>query len=743
MMGTMAQQVLRANRRLARSGSTAMLVVGLYAGVSLVAMSSAMAQSENVTKTGANVESSEDGAITLDPIRVEEAGEHGDGPVQGYVAKRSRAGTKTDTPLMKTPQSVSVVPGAQIEDQQAGSVAEALRYSAGVFTEYRGGSNMHDEMYVRGFSYVPRYLDGLTYGLGSLGQVEPYFLERVEVLRGPSSVLYGQANPGGIVNMVSKKPTGDTAHSVEFTAGTDNLFSTAGDFSGVLSVEKGISWRMVAKGMSEDEQAGDVDKKRIAVMPSINWSPNEKTSLTVSLMYQNDPDAGTRNFLMAQGLVTPTSSGYIPQDFYIGNPNFEESSRTQASAGYELEHAVSNGVTLRQNARYTMVESDVKSMVGWSTIDDQTIDRRATSYSDDLDQFAIDNQAQFDFATGAFGHTVLVGLDAKHSVYDNKYKRSNTSYPINWVSPDYGPIGTVVYDGYSYDERTKATQIGLYVQEQLEIGQLTLSAGGRHDWARNTFEDRAAGTSTDYSDSAFSGRLGAIYNFENGLAPYVSYSTSFEPQLGSNGSGEPYDPVTAQQYEAGIKFGPDSGRYQLIASVYQITQQNVVSRDPVSNLSYQTGEIQSRGYELEAHAEVLDHLNVVASYNHINTEISKDANPDSVGLKRDRTPENQASLWLKQELASGMFDGLALGAGVRYIGESTDRTNTIKVSDVTLFDAMISYDLGVLSSTFEGAKVQFNAINLADETYVASCAGSTSCFYGPGRTVTATLKYSW
>ncbi|PKR53299.1 TonB-dependent siderophore receptor [Thalassospira marina] len=740
MMCKTAQNVHARQHGARFTGHKALVTLGLYAGVSLAALHAAQAQ--QATDATQSEQQGTD-PITLDPIRVEGIGERGDGPVQGYVAKRSRAGTKTDTPLMKTSQSVSVVPAEQIEDQQAGSVAEALRYSAGVFTEYRGMSNQHDEMYVRGFSYVPRYLDGLDYGLGSLGQVEPYFLERVEVLRGPSSILYGQANPGGIVNLVSKKADGDLGNSMELTAGTDNLFSSAIDLSGILSAEKGISWRMVAKGITEEEQAGDVDKKRIAVMPSVNWTPNDRTDLTVSLMYQNDPDAGTRNFLMSRGLVTPTSSGYIPQDFYIGNPNFEESSRTQTSVGYELEHILNDTITLRQNARYTNIEADVKGMIGWSTIDDQTIDRRATAYGDELEQYAIDNQAQFDFATGAFEHTVLVGLDAKYSVHDGQYKRSNTSYPINWTSPDYGPIGTVVYDGYSYDETTKSRQIGLYAQEQLEIGQLTLSAGGRHDWADNTFEDNAAGTSTDYSDSAFSGRLGAIYNFSNGLAPYVSYSTSFEPQLGSNGSGAPYEPVTAQQYEAGIKFGPDSGRYQLIASVYKITQQNVVSRDPTTNLSYQTGEIESRGYELEAHAEILDNLNLVASYSHINAEITKDANPASVGLKRDRTPEDQASLWLKQDIVSGAFDGLGLGAGVRYIGESTDRTNTIDVPDVTLFDAMLSYDLASVSSRLEGAKLQLNATNLTDETYVASCAGSTSCFYGPGRTVTATLKYSW
>ncbi|MBX2830488.1 MAG: TonB-dependent siderophore receptor [Rhodospirillales bacterium] len=687
--------------------------------------------------TGASNDGTETAPVVVDGYR-----EDPSGPVDGYVAKRTMAGSKTDTAIEKIPQSISVVPAEQIEDQAAGSVAESLRYTPGVVTEYRGTSNQHDEMYVRGFSYVPKYLDGLNYGENSFGQIDPDLLERVELMRGPSSILYGQANPGGVVNMATKKAGTDVPNEVAVSIGNNNLLSTMGDISGDVSKDKGITYRLVAKGLTEEEEAGDIEKNRIAIMPSVNWTPNNDTSLTVSAIYQNDPDAGTRGFLSASGTLYPTSIGYYPRDLYVGAHDWEESRRTQASVGYEFEHRLNDAVLVRQNARYNHIEADYKSVILDNSRDDEIL-RAAVQSGDELDQFVIDNQGQFDFATSDLEHTVLVGLDYKYGVKSSTFGRKSLGYEV-WNNLN-RYTGLSDLPATSTNNHSTSWQAGLYAQDQVQYDKLDVTFGLRHDWAGSETDNYLKSTTTSQEDQALSGRIGAVYSFDNGIAPFASYSTSFEPKVGTDQNGKSYDPVTGQQIEAGVRYAPGDGRFMVTASVYQLTQQNIVSTDPAdSSLTYQTGEIQSRGFEIEGRAELTDNLSMVASYSRINAKTTEDENPANVGLKTSNTPKQQAALWTKYQFDSGTFDGVSVGGGVRYTGVSYDRKNTTKVPEFVLFDAMLSYDLGVVSSRLDGASVQLNAVNLADETYVSSCTvGAWACWYGPGRSIVATLKYNW
>ncbi|MGQ9369519.1 TonB-dependent siderophore receptor [Azospirillum sp. ST 5-10] len=680
-------------------------------------------------------------ALVLDPLTVEERMELGDGPVGGYVATRSRAGTKTDTPLSKTPQSVTVVPREQIEDQNADSVAEALRYSAGIFTEYRGSSNFSDEMFLRGFSYVPRYLDGLTYGWSSLGKVNPYLLERVEVLRGPSSVLYGEANPGGIVNLVSKRPTGGTHREVTLGYGTGNRYEGGFDVGGRLSDE--LAYRVVGTGHSGEGVEDTIDERAVAILPSLTWTPTDRTALTVSAMYDRAPDAGIRNFREAEGTLYPTRYGYIPIDFLVSDPDFEKASLTQTAVGYQFDHAFDDVFSFRQVARFARIDSTHHTVV-WGALqaDDRTISRSASGGGEVFDQVGIDNQLQAVFQTGMLRHTALAGLDYKTSWRDYHWGRAPVA-SIDWLAPRYG-IGDVTLTPSS-DSDTTARQLGAYLQDQIALGDLTLSLGGRHDWASTEIEEHLTATTEDYDDRAFSWRAGAIYNLPGGVSPYVSYSTSFEPVLQAAPAGEQrFEPTTGKQWEAGVKFAPGSGDYQLIASVYTITQNNVIKTDPVTRLATQTGEIRSRGFELEAHAQVTANLSLVGSYSYIDSEVTESAQTSEVGRMPSRIPQRQASLWARYAFDEGMLAGLALGAGVRHVGESWgDGSNTVKVPSATLYDAMVSYRLGALSPQLDGAELQVNAANLTDERYTASCASAYACWYGAPRTVTASLRYRW
>ncbi|WP_155956441.1 TonB-dependent siderophore receptor [Rhizobium sp. CF080] len=693
----------------------------------------------------------------LQPIVIRgEGAEKGNGPVDGYVARQSLTGTKTDTPIAKTSQSISVVSKDQMQDQNAQSVAEALRYTPGVFTEYRGASNLKDELFARGFYYVPRYLDGLFLGSDlSYAKIDPYLLERVELLSGPSSVLYGQTNPGGIVNMVSKKPTDTPFHEVEISVGTDRYFSAGLDLSD--KIDETLSYRFVVSGLTRDLQEDFTKQKSVAIAPSLTWAPDAGTSLTILGGYQNEPDAGYRNFLDAAGTVYPIAGfGYVPRDFFVSDPNYERAEREQAWIGYQFEHQLSDEITFRQNARYHWVDWLHHTLVyGSASADPSTgantvVSRSASGGTDVWHQVTVDNQLEAKFDTGIAQHTLLGGMDFQYRHRDYQWGRASVP-SINMADPQYGGFDySSVVLSTSDLQTLKAWQTGIYLQDQIEIDRLNLLAGVRYDRAGTDIDDRlASNNDQSYNDGAFTWRAGALYTFDNGIAPYVSYATSFEPSLYAPPAGKSaFSPTTAKQFEIGVKYAPEGSNLLLTAAYYDLTQNDVVNGawDPgVGAMVYsQIGKIHNRGVELSARAELTDSLSVIAGYSYIDSEVKESVDASTIGKTPPRIPQNQASLWATYAFHEGALEGLTLGGGVRYTGKSWGNdTNTFKVDDVTLFDAMLSYDFGAANLDWQGLSLQVNVKNIADEKFVASCASAYACFYGEGRSVVASLKKRW
>ncbi|GHD05082.1 TonB-dependent siderophore receptor [Tianweitania populi] len=722
----------------------ALRLFSLVSMTSALAMSTALAQQADVTE--------------LETVVVTGNGEVGDGPVGGYVASQSRSGSKTDTPIARTPQTIAVVSKEQIEDQQAESVAEALRYTPGVFTEYRGASNLRDELFVRGFYYTPRFLDGLFLASDqSYAKVDPYLLERVELLSGPASVLYGQTNPGGIVNMVSKKPTDAPYREVGVKLGTDNQYGAFFDVSDKVAGSDTLSYRIAGTGDVRDLQE-DFTKERIfAIAPSLTWTPTDQTTLTVLGGYQNEPDAGFRNFLDRAGTIDPIEGfGYVPRDFFVSDPNFESFKREQAWIGYQFEHRFNDSLAVRQNARYHHVEHDQRTLVYGSlsadpaTGYDTVISRTASGGPESWGTFTIDNQVEGTVATGAADHTLLAGFDYLHRKRDYVWGRNRSAPSINLADPIYGDFhySSLVLDKTD-DQELTAQQAGLYLQDQIEIGGLTLMAGGRYDWAKTDIDDRLGTNDQAYDDGAFTWRAGAIYNFANGLAPYLSYSTSFEPVLIAAPEGEgAFSPTKAEQIEVGVKYAPEGMPILLTAAYYDLRQKDVVwgAWDPAlaRTVYSQIGEIHNKGFELSARAEVNANLSLIGSYAYIDSTVEDSPTAGEIDKTPARIPAHQAALWSKYSFTSGALDGLAVGAGIRYVGTSWgNNTNSFEVPAVTLVDASLSYDFGAHSPDLEGLTLQVNAKNIADKTYVASCASAYACFYGSGRSVTATLKKTW
>lgn len=713
-----------------------------------------------------------DGSVVLDTINVEGQTETALGPVGGIVARRSATASKTDAALIETPQSISVVSREQMDRQSATTVSESLRYTPGVLTGTAGlQSKRFDPVFIRGFggfsaaATYATYLDGLKWHHGPRTsiQIDPYLLERVETFRGPSSVLYGQATPGGFVNMVSKPPS-DVARNEVFTSvGSYGRVEGGFDFTGPLNEDATLLYRLTGMGRVGETQIDFQDDERVLIAPSLTWAPDADTSLTVHALYQHDPRTSDAAFLPPVGTVLSGPYGQIPRHFFQGDPNYNRFERTQAYIGYQFEHSFDETWTVRQNLRYAYMEDDIKSVNYLSlAADGRTINRNAAYSVHEDRSFSVDNQVQAKFATGALAHTLLAGLDYQR--YRNKFNYGQgAAGSIDWTNPVYGiPITPVTL---TFDRKEPLDQVGLYVQDQISYDNWRLWLSGRHDWAKSKSQitnmvTGANGGRSEADSNAFTGRIGLVHLFDNGLAPYVSYSTSFEPALGMDYHQNALKPMKGRQFEAGLKFEPQGYDASITLSAFHIAKNNVTATDPdISHVCpglpqnrciTQNGEVVSKGFEAEARASILDGLDLIAAYSFTDVEITESDNAALIGKRPVGVAEHMASLWASYTFGSGTLEGLNLGGGVRHIGPSfgTDINEWIaglpsKVPGYTLVDLAFGYDFGRKNPGLEGLRLDVKINNLFDKKYVAACNGYGSCVYGEGRSALATMRYRW
>lgn len=702
------------------------------------------------------------GAITLGPVRVEGSADAGTAAsegqaapdaipgVRGYVAVRSAGATKTDTPLIDVPASISVVTHQQIVDQDAQSISQALRYTPGVVAEQRGvNEDSLEYLYTRGFQ-ARTFLDALAIPFSgfNIATRDAYLIDRVESVRGPVSVLYGQTPPGGLINVVSKLPTSRPLHEVFLESGSYGRVRGGFDLGGSLTPDGTLSYRLTAVGMTTGTQTDHVRQKRIAVAPAITWTPDDRTSLTVMGNYQNDPEAGAFNYVPAVGTVLP-GVVHIPRSLDTGDPSYDVYKKEEASVAYRFEHRFSDALRFRQNFRY-MHNSQTIRHVGDGSDYDATgtaLERIAYNNYGTVDAVMVDNQLVADFATGPIRHELVVGVDFQNTQFNHHlyYTRLDGANPPDLVidDPVYGqPVPPPDFLlGTSIKERTRQT--GIYAQDQLSLGKLTVVGGLRQDWSNDRSVSYRDGSVTSQDDHALTGRVGVVYKFNDELAPYFSYSTSFQPQGGSTDDGAPLKPTRGEQYEAGIKYQPAGGRSFITASVFDLRQTNVT----VSNSLYpgsvtQTGEVSSRGVELEAHTYLTNRVQVIASYTYDEVKNTR-ATATILGKAPAGIPTNMGALWLSYDMPDNIVPGLKLGAGGRYVGPSYGNpTNSFRVPSYTLADLGIQYDIGRVVPRLDGLLLSVNVSNLFDKVY-ATCTDLTYCTYGQGRLVLAGLKFRW
>ncbi|MBF8748758.1 TonB-dependent siderophore receptor [Pseudomonas monteilii] len=676
------------------------------------------------------------------------------GSMDGYNATHSQVATKTSTPLVETSQSVSVVTRQQMDDQGAQTVAQAMRYTPGVLTNPYGATHRYDYVAMRGFndgSVDNIYLDGLK-SMGDNGtystlQVDPYFLERIDVLKGPSSVLYGRSSPGGLVALTSKKPLFTPYHQVQASAGTQGQRGMGFDFSGPIDEDKRIAYRLTGLADASDTQFDHNKEERYTIAPAVSIDFTEDTSLTLQAYLQHDPNGGYHGGNPADGMLHPRNGLRLSDHFFEGEPGIDNYERTQQSFSYQFEHRFNDVFTARQNFRYqdSDVSMDQVYSAGWADADSNILNRAYTGGDERLHSYIIDNMLQAEFFTGAAKHTLLLGVDYQRRKADVTWRYGSVD-PLDASNPQYGQGNLQVLGENRYQRRLQQT--GVYLQDLLELDQWRFSLGLRQDWVKVSEENRDSNTRVSDNRSNFTTRAGVLYLFENGVAPYVSYSESFNPNTVSDQNGRPLAPTEGTQWEAGIKYQPPGTDNLFTASVFRIEQENLASKQPDENFYRAVGEVRSQGLELEAHVQVTENLKLLGGYTFTDIEYSRSMpslvapGVDNNGNSPTQAPKQMLSLWADYNFHQGPLDGLRLGGGMRYVGYSwVDAENSMKVPSYTLFDASVGYDLGKVG--LKGVDVRLNANNLTNETYIASCASLNYCYMGEERNVSATVSYQF
>ncbi len=658
---------------------------------------------------------------------------------QGYVAASSTTATKTGAPLIETPQSISVLTLDQLSQRDVQSMNQALQYTAGVGTSTYGSDPRFDWFNIRGFdeSTYGLFRDNLRWQSGQVeGAIEPYDLQEIDVIKGPSSVLYGQNTPGGLVNLVTKRPQTESSNELILQFGQYSRKQLQGDFTGPFSPSSKFAYRLTGLFRNSDTQVNYVPDDRWFIAPALTWKPSEKTTFSVLTDFQHD-NTGWSQFLPAQGTLYANPNGKVSTSFFTGQPGFDYFHRQQWSTAYLFEHQLGRIWTIRQTFRYSHIAFDGQDAFGGGVATDlRTLSRFGYSDALTLGLAAVDTQGYAQFHTGPVGHSLLLGLDYSHA---NALQIAGfSSAPsIDLFIPDYNQ--TIAAPVTYLRTSEPSWQTGIYVQDLVKFTpHLIATLSARQDWTRLTDNDELGGTSATQSPSKFTGRTGVTYLSSIGLAPYFSYSTSFLPTTGVNYYNQPFQPTTGTQYEEGLKYQPRHSNSFITAALYNIDENNVTSPDPANPLNtVQLGSVRSRGVELEGVASVLRGLDLHASYAYDDEKVTYNSPADLIGKRPVLIPQQLIGLAANYTRSEGKLAGLGLGGGVRYTGTvAGDALNTFILPGYTLFDASAHYYVRKI-------EFQISATNIGDKVYVPICESISYCNYGSRRNVIGNVQYHW
>lgn len=700
----------------------------LAGSAALLLPMAALAQDE---ATGVDTTRQDDGTIIVTAPR--------------FVPSGAITASKTTAPLIETPQSVSVISRDQIDLLNFIDVQQAVRYTAGAIGEAYGPDLRFDFLKIRAFTPI-QYIDGLQAPVSSTISnvgVDLYGFEAVDILKGPAGVLYGTTPPGGIYNQTSRRPSSQLSAEIQAKYGTDDFKQVAGTITGALT--DGLNARMTGLYRDRGTQTDFVNAKRAYFAPAVSAELGPDTKITALGYYQWDRVNGdTNGFLPAKGVLLPNPLGEVPRNVNLGEPGYNFYRRTQFAIGYELTHRFSSALRFTQNTRwseYHEYQQVIYPAFGGLGADNRTVARSNFPSKDDTHQFAIDSRFDAKLGTGAIEHNLLLGLDYRNYRVASAFAFAGAT-PIDLYNPVYStvPIAAPSVLTPFVDQRLKQT--GVYLQDQAHIGDFILTLSGRYDWVTlNNYMPGALFAQT--KQDKFTWRVGGTYVTESGFAPYASYATSFQPVVGALRNGTPFVPTEGKQWEVGVKYDGrtlgDDVKLFATAAYFNIQQSNVLTVDntPGTPAQVQTGEVTSKGAELEVVARIKQQLSINASYTYTDAKVSKSNNPAELNTPLEVAPRHKASLFVDYTVAKGPLAGVGLGAGVRYLSDYQGIQRSFVGQEVyvspatTLFDATLHYDI-------PGWRIAVNASNLFDKRYVGRCTDS-GCFFGQSRQVIGTI----
>ncbi|MFB5643294.1 TonB-dependent siderophore receptor [Kluyvera ascorbata] len=658
----------------------------------------------------------------------------------------TNSATKSAVAESKTPQVINTISQHEISERHATSVNEILRYAPGVSTESRGSTTYMSEYKIRGFTVDNEFYNGLQLPYNVTGntkaRIDPLLIESVDILKGPSSVLYGNGSPGGLVNIQGKKPQTTPRTEVGFNTGTRNLKEGYLDSTGRIA-DSDWSYRLLGKATEGDDQPHTSRTEDYLVAPSVTWQPSDKTRLTIDALAQNTPRLTPSNPLPLSYL----RSNYADKRDYAGD-KWNGFKQRQWMVGYSFEHEFDSGWGIAQKARYFDIDTHQKSIYSTGNAGNPVyeLDRFAYTTDEDLHNFNIDNQVTRTFTFGDWQHHLLAGFDYQklNSHYHYRYAPASTTPGIDMRNPDFGLVNEDALGLYTAQKnRLSYNQKGYYLQDQVEFGGLNLLASLRYDEYQSATTDYLnADQKTWISQDRVTKRLGALYAFDNGISPFISYSEGFKPvSPARNLTADQVKPTTSKQVEGGVKYLLAEYATTFTASVFNIKQKNVLSLDPSWNY-HQTGEIESNGAELSAISRPTDNINLIANYAYthaINTE-----DETYQGKRPTQVPENAFNLWGDYTFDQSLVRGLTVGAGVRYTGpmEIAPDNTAGKLGGTTQYDMSLSYDMSAVDSSLAGLMLKASAQNLTNKETL-TCYDSTNCWIGRDRTVQLGASYTF
>lgn len=664
--------------------------------------------------------------------------------------------TKSALEPEETPQGITIIDQEQLEQRGVKSLNQALRYAPGVVTEQKGASvTMYDTFSIRGFTNKQSYYDGLILpfltGWNLQPQIDPIAIQQVEVFKGPTSVLYGAMPPGGMVNMIAKTPQEYRSTKVGLSAGSRNLTQASIDTAGHLA-DSEFSYRLVALARKQDSQVDNGEEERYVVAPSLDWQVSDRTLINFNLYYQNDPSMGINSAMPLEALKASEPS------VSMGDKNWSTFEREVFMLGYKINHQINPNWTFLQNARYSDASLSQKNTYHRSTNFNPATGRlmRNVYSTDEKSQsFAIDNQISGLIEIGGLEQNLLFGIDYLELAGDSLYQEftANTGfYGFDAYHPNNELLdNSQLQENYRESHDITTEQLGLYFQDQVRYDGLVLLAGGRYDLFKASDDKTGLSPTSDGTQTAdhnqFSYRIGALYELENGVSPFVSYATSFEPAAGTDINGHSLKPQLGEQVEFGVKYLSADRSQQLTASYFYITKKDSIAADPADptyRAKIQLGEVRSQGMEVEGRWFVTEDWDVNASYTYVDMEVTEDANPDLEGTTPIYVPTHAANLWSNYYVYGGPLAATRWSVGARYMGEmERDATNTQgKVPAYTVVDLSVGYDLGAASDALAGATANLLVNNLFNEEYY-TCYDQSNCWFGTEQSVELNVNYEF